>query len=206
MRSLVALALVTLAPGVSAPEDLDPAPGVFLVAESTVEGGPFYESVVLVLSHDAEGTLGVIVNRATRMPLSEALPDLDVGETSHKLYFGGPVALEGLLMLFRSEAPPENVETVMDGVYYSGERSVLEKLLEQEMRSDELRLFIGHSGWSPGQLEAELRRGTWYVRRADPATVFHADPERIWEDLSMSGRTYARSPRPPRHMRSTRSR
>jgi putative transcriptional regulator len=198
MRPLFVLVLVTLASGASAQGDVKPAPGVFLVAEPAVEGGPFYESVVLLLSHDEDGTLGVIVNRVTRMPLSEALPDLDAGEPSPPLYFGGPVGLEGLLILFRSDVPPPNADAVMEDVYYSGDRNVLEELIKEKKQGGEVRLFVGHSGWAAGQLDAELRRGTWHVRRADASTVFHPEPERLWEDLSMSGRTYARSSRSSR--------
>ncbi len=196
MRPLVVLVLIALATGASAQERVMPARGVFLVAEPSIEGGPFYESVVLVLAHGKEGTLGLILNRRTRIPFSEVLPELDVGEPSQKLYFGGPVALEGVLVLFRSETPPEGAETVMEGVHYSGDRNVLEKLLKGEEPSDELRLFIGHSGWAAGQLDAELLRGSWDVLRADVSTVFRTEPESLWELLSMSGRIFARSSRP----------
>jgi putative transcriptional regulator len=199
MRPLALLALVTLATGASAQERVKPARGVFLVAEPEIEGGPFHQSVVLLLSHGEDGTLGLIVNRATRMPLSEALPELDVGEPPPRLFFGGPVGLEGLLVLFRSDVPPDNVDPVMENVYYSGDRTVLEELIKGGKPSEELRLFIGHSGWAPGQLDAELLRGTWDVRRADASTVFHTEPGRMWEDLSMSGRTYARSSRSSHH-------
>jgi putative transcriptional regulator len=199
MRLVALLVLATLATGASAQERVEPGRGVFLVAEDEIEGGPFYQSVVLLLSHGKDGTLGLIVNRVTRMRLSEALPDLDVGEPSPRLYFGGPVGLEGLLVLFRSDGPPPNADRVMENVYYSGDRSVLEELVKGGKRSDELRVFVGHSGWAPGQLDAELRRGSWYVRRADPLNVFHPEPERLWDDLTMSGRTYARLPNLPPH-------
>ncbi len=196
MRPLVVLVLIALATGASAQERVMPARGVFLVAEPSIEGGPFYESVVLVLAHGKEGTLGLILNRRTRIPFSEVMPELDVGELSQELYFGGPVGLEGLLVLFRSETPPDDAETVMEGVYYSGDRNVLEKLLKGEEPSDEFRLFIGHSGWAAGQLDAELLRGSWDVLRADVSTVFRTEPESLWELLSMSGRIFARFSRP----------
>jgi len=193
MRALAVLALASLAPSASAQGRVPPARGVFLVAEPEIDGGPFYRSVVLLLSHGKDGTLGLIVNRATEIPLSKALPDLEADGASHTLYFGGPVVLEGLLALFRSKSPPAGAEPVMEDVYYSGDRAVLEKLLRKEERSDELRLFVGHSGWSPGQLDLELLRGAWDVVPADAATVFRTRPELMWETLSMSGRTLARS-------------
>lgn len=187
----VALLLVLLAAGVGAQERMAPAPGVFLVARSPIDKGPFHRSVVLLLKHDNEGTLGLIVNRRTGVPLSEALPDLDTGEASPPLFFGGPVALEGLVVLFRSQAPPEGAEEVLNGLYYSGERSVLKMLLERESSHGELRLFVGHSGWAPGQLAAELRTRAWDVQPADIFTLFRTEPSWLWEHLTEGGRTIA---------------
>jgi len=187
----VALLLVLLAAGLGAQERMAPAPGVFLVARSPIDKGPFHRSVVLLLKHDNEGTLGLIVNRRTGVPLSEALPDLDTGEASPPLFFGGPVALEGLVVLFRSQAPPEGAEEVLNGLYYSGERSVLKMLLERESSHGELRLFVGHSGWAPGQLAAELRTRAWDVQPADIFTLFRTEPSWLWEHLTEGGRTIA---------------
>jgi len=199
MRPPILLALVTLATGAMAQEPVEPARGAFLVAEPAIESGPFHRSVVLLLAHGEDGTLGLIVNRVTRMQLSEALPELDVDGAPYELHFGGPVAIDGLVVLFRSETPPPNADPVMEDVYYSGDRNVLEELIRDEKRSGELRLFVGHSGWAPGQLDAELLRGTWHVRRANASLVFDTPPERMWEELSMSGRTYARFSHPARH-------
>ena len=89
MRVLVtaSLALVLGAPSPS--QKVAPTNGVFLVAKPSISSGPFHKSVVLLLSHGDDGTLGVIVNRATGIPLAEALPDLDAsGAAAHTLHFG----------------------------------------------------------------------------------------------------------------------
>lgn len=179
-------------------QDVSPEPGVLLVSKNEIEGGPFYQSVVLLLAHSDEGTLGLIVNQTTDVPLSDALPELGRG-SSHTLYFGGPVGLSGLLYLFRSDKSVDDADRVMGDVYYSGERALLEELIESEKGSDELRLFLGHSGWAPGQLDAELVRGSWDVVRADALTVFTKDPKSMWSELSRDGRVIARSRflRPP---------
>jgi len=201
-RVVVALSIVVLgarAPGPSGQAKLAPAQGVFLVSKSEIEGGPFYQSVVLLLEHSDQGTLGLIVNRTTEIPLSEALPGLGRG-SSRKLYFGGPVELSGLLYLFRSSKPPEDAVHVMGNVYYSGDRELLEELVESDEKplekNDALHVFIGHSGWAPGQLDAELVRGSWDVVRADAFTVFGKDPATMWEELSKDSRVIARSSRP----------
>ena len=185
-------------------EKIVPAKGVFLVAKNEIEGGPFYQSVVLLLAHSDKGTIGLIVNRTMEIPVLKALPDLG-RETSHELYFGGPVELSGLLYLFRSSERPEQVDEashVMADVYYSGDRELLEELMDADKKpakkKDELHLFIGHSGWAPGQLDTELVRGSWDLVRADAFTVFGKDPETMWHELSKDSRVIARSSRPSR--------
>lgn len=175
-----------------APRSTAPGPGVFLVAKPSVDGGPFWHSVVLLLSHGNEGTLGVIINRATEIPLSKVLSDLDSQEVSDpSLNFGGPVALEGLLFLFESHDPPEDAVNVMGDVYFSGKRELLEKLLKKKDGPHRLRIYVGHAGWSPGQLQGEITRGSWRLVPADAFTVFQKSPDAIWPELARSEVTVA---------------
>ena len=164
---------------------LAPAPGVFLVAKPSIDGGPFGNSVVLLLRHGNEGTLGLIVNRMTEIPLAEALPDLSTEKAEgHDLYFGGPVALNGLLYLFRSAEPRKTASRVMDDVHFSGDKELLDRLLDEKFNRNELHLYLGHAGWAAGQLMSELARGDWDLVRADVFTIFQADPEKLWDELT----------------------
>jgi len=199
MRVFVAASLALTLGAPSASQKVPPTKGVFLVAKPSISRGPFHKSVVLLLSHGEGGTLGVIVNRATGIPLSEALPELDAGAAAaHALHFGGPVALEGLIFLFRSDEPPEGVDGVMGNVYFSSNPEVLDALIEEERGPEELRLYLGHSGWAPRQLDNELLRGDWDVVRADAFTVFRKKPETMWDELAKSQRVIARSSTPSR--------
>jgi len=196
--------MLLLGTSATSQEKIAPAKGVFLVAKNEIDGGPFYQSVVLLVAHGDKGTVGLIVNRTTEIPLSEALPELG-RETPHEVYFGGPVGLSGLLYLFRSSKRPEQVKEaayVMADVYYSGDRELLEELMDADKKpakkQDELHLFIGHSGWAPGQLDTELVRGSWDLVRADAFTVFGKDPAMMWHELSKDSRVIARSSRPSR--------
>jgi putative transcriptional regulator len=172
-----------------APRAVAPAPGVFLVAKPSIDGGPFWQSVVLLLDHGDGGTLGVIVNRATEVSLSQVLSGLDKDSADPELHFGGPVGLDGLLFLFQTEKPPKDAKSVLHGVFYSGDRELLGKLLKS--KGDRVKVFVGHSGWAPGQLQGEILRGSWTLAPADPFTVFQKSPDAIWPELAEAGVTVA---------------
>ncbi len=165
---------------------IEPAKGVFLVAKPRVPG-TFRETVILLLAHSKEdGTIGVIINRTTNVTLSEALPDLEVeGEPSHQLFFGGPVAMNAHIVLFRTGNPPEGAPHVMWDVYFSGERDVLEELLKRQKGANEMHIFMGYAGWGPGQLQWEINRGDWELARGDRETLFEKEPDLIWPELML---------------------
>jgi putative transcriptional regulator len=184
-----------------APAGVSPGAGVFLVAKPSIDGGPFYHSVVLLLAHGDDGTLGVIINRMTEVPLSGVMKDMEEGDVDPLLHFGGPVGLDGLLFVFRSKDPPEPAEGlkgVMGDVFFSGDRKLLEKLLKKKDAPERLKVYVGHAGWAPGQLDGEILRGDWTVVRADAFTLFQKSPDAIWPELSKAGITVARSDRPSR--------
>jgi putative transcriptional regulator len=171
-----------------------PAPGVFLVAKPSIDRGPFWHSVVLLLRHGNDGTLGLIVNRTTEIPLAEALPGLSTQEAEgHDLYFGGPVALDSLLYLFRSAEPRKTASEVMDNVHFSGDKELLDRLLDEKVKRNELHLYLGHAGWTAGQLVNELARGDWDMVRADAFTIFQADPEKLWDELTSENTAFVAS-------------
>jgi putative transcriptional regulator len=163
---------------------LVPEKGVFLVATAGMQDPRFRRSVVLLLEHGENGTLGLIVNKVTEISLPQVLPDLkESGQESNLLFFGGPVGLDGILFLTRNAEPPERAEHVMEDVYYSGDRNLLKEFLKQNKGAGELRVFLGNSGWSPGQLAAEIAEGAWRLVRGDSDTLFERDLDDLWPDL-----------------------
>ena len=164
-------------------QSIQPGKGVFLVARKGMPDPRFRRSVILLVAHGPAGTLGVIVNRATDISLQDVLPQLEKPGRKARLHYGGPVSLDTLMFLIRSEEPPEQTTHVMGDVYFGGDKSTLEGLLEEERDSHELRLFVGHSGWAPGQLDSELGRGDWRLFRANAFTVFEKRLDSIWSDF-----------------------
>ena len=171
------------------PESLDmaavkPGPGMFLVARRSLHDSNFGQSVVYLVEHDEGGTLGLIVNRSSDVSLSEAVPDIeDEQATAHALYYGGPVGLPMILMLVRSESATEGMAHVVDDVYISSDRRVLDKVLAAKKSDKELRFYIGYSGWAAGQLDFELMRGDWHVVGADTDAIFSGEAASLWNRL-----------------------
>jgi putative transcriptional regulator len=156
---------------------------ILIVARAELPDSNFKDSVVLVMNNIGPAPAGVIINRPTRVAVSHLFPDLErLAQLGDKLYFGGPVEIEAASFLFRADAPPEHATQVLDGVYFSTNRELLLKLLGRDKPMDGLRIFIGHSGWALGQLEAEIARGDWTLRPAETDTIFHGKSERPWPE------------------------
>ena len=154
---------------------------ILLVARDRLPDPNFAGSVVLVMNHVAEGPVGVIVNRPTEMTVAKLFPGTKRFATiREKVYFGGPVELGTVWFLFRAAKPPARAVQAFENVYLSWDRELLLRLLRRENPMEGLRIFVGHSGWAPGQLEAEIGRGDWRLERAESDAVFKPDVERPW--------------------------
>ncbi len=174
-------AVPALAEGEFAPSSVKK--GVLLVASPSLTDPNFREAVVLIVEHGPEGTLGLILNRSTKVLLSEALPELTVLKgTSYRLFAGGPVQPTQLLLLFRLKEPPADARPVFDGVYVGGTPKVLERIIKQAKPTETFRAFSGYAGWAPQQLKYEMLQGAWATLEPDSIAIFDKDPATLWED------------------------
>jgi putative transcriptional regulator len=156
-------------------------PGVFLYAAPGVVGGAFTESVVLLIRHEEGGSMGLIVNRPTKVRLSDAVKALgESRELAAPLYFGGPVQADGILALVRSAKVVGDATQALPGVYLCTDLGPVKKAARGPEADQRLRVYAGHAGWSAGQLEDEMRAGAWVVAPADAASVFSSDPASLW--------------------------
>jgi putative transcriptional regulator len=181
-----ALCVFLLVFGVSWPafaDDTKTPTAILIVAREELRDANFKDSVVLVMNNIGPGPAGLIVNRPTRITVSSLFPDVEsLAKLDDKLYFGGPVQVEGVSFLFRADTPPEHAIQVLDGVYISTDEELLRKLLAREKPMDGLRIFIGYSGWGPGQLQNEIARGDWKLAPADVSAIFERKSEHPWPE------------------------
>ncbi len=155
---------------------------ILIVAQSVVEDPNFDGSIVVVMNNLAPAPIGVIINRPTTIPVSRLFPKLKrlAQLQDDKVYFGGPVEFRTVWFLFRAPSAPKGAFRVCDGVYVSSSRDLLLKLLDRKKPMHGLRIFLGHAGWAPGQLQAEIEGGAWAPRRADAESIFNARPLLVW--------------------------
>ena len=157
--------------------------GVLLVASPSLVDPNFRQAVVLIVEHGSGGTLGLVLNRSTRVLLSEALPDLTVLKGStHRLFAGGPVEANRLLVLFRLKEPPAGSQLIFDGVYVGDTPKIVERIVRQAKPTDTFRAFAGSARWAPGQLKYEMLQGAWAILPPDSSGIFDKDPATFWQD------------------------
>ena len=162
----------------------EPAAGRFLVARRALDDPHFRQTVIYLLRHGPSGTVGLIINRPSGLDLSDALSGNDGKDLmSRPLFFGGPVEFNTVSMLIRNEQESRLVEHIAEDVYLSGDRSVLERLLNEKKPDNALHFYLGHASWLPDQLAREIRNDNWYVIDTNPAVIFSTSPESVWKRL-----------------------
>ncbi len=158
-----------------------PAAGMFLVAQPDLQDPNFAHSVVLLFDYGEHGAAGVIVNRPTEALLQDLLPETEgAGQVAGKVYLGGPVLPQGVLVLMRAASAPEEARAVFDDVYVSADRDLLDRLAKD---GGTFRVYAGYAGWGPGQLDWEIRKGGWALVPADAEAVFGDDPMAVWRKM-----------------------
>lgn len=161
---------------------IKPRAGALLISEPFLPDDNFKRSVVLLCEHNDEGTIGFILNRPLGVTVTEAVEDFPSFPSS--LYLGGPVENNTLHYLHRlGEEIPGSVE-VLDGLFWGGNFEILKaKLGQGVIKEEDIRFFLGYSGWSPGQLDDELKEKSWIVSQAKSQYVFETETDLLWKTI-----------------------
>lgn len=159
----------------------EPRAGQLLISRDPGDGSYFDRSVVLLLDHDDEGSIGVCLHQPITRRLPETLEQLRPLLTPPADPFeGGPVnedAVVGLAQLRSPGSRPLGWSPLFDDI---GTVELGNRAEDIDGHFSHLRLFVGLSGWGPGQLVSELLRGSWFRTRATPEEIF-ATPDRLWQ-------------------------
>jgi putative transcriptional regulator len=139
-----------------------PKKGHLLVAEPATLGDiSFNRSVVFLAEHNSEGSVGFILNKPLNYTIEDLVPEI---ESSFVVYNGGPVAQDNLYFIHNTpELISESLE-IADGIFWGGDFEITKKLIKEEkITKNNIRFFLGYSGWSVNQLEQELKENAWLV-------------------------------------------
>jgi len=167
-----------------------------LVASPQLGDPNFSRTVVLITEHNAEGAMGVVLNRPAATTVAEAAPELEaLVPPGDDVYVGGPVQPSSVIVLAEFRATMENAVPVFGSVGFVGAGSDPGDLAAAVSRA---RVFAGFAGWTTGQLETELGRDDWFLEPARADDVFSPAPEELWSDvLQRKGGEYALVARMP---------
>ncbi len=164
---------------------LKPCTGRLLISEPSLQDFYFKKSVVLLAEHSAEGSFGLIINKPIHMRLREIsseFPDFDA-----KVFLGGPVKTDSIFFIHtRNDLIPDSQEVLKD-LFWGGDIRQVKRLLDNhELGPDDIRFFVGYSGWAANQLEEELERNSWIVSKTFKDQVISNQPEMLWSDILKS--------------------
>ncbi|MBI2567527.1 MAG: YqgE/AlgH family protein [Candidatus Schekmanbacteria bacterium] len=157
--------------------------GRVLVATRQMQDPRFREAVILITHRDADGTAGVVLNRPGRHTVGMLLSrEKALQNRSDPIYWGGPVDPTALIVLVDLGVAAAPARKILGGLHTIAELSALTDRLAGEP-SPWFRMFLGFSGWSPGQLEAEIGQRDWGLLAVGEATIRNADTEALWRRL-----------------------
>jgi putative transcriptional regulator len=165
--------------------------GQLLIASPSIHDPNFRRTVVYMTEHGEEGAMGLVLNRAAETTVGEAVPDLAwLADEDAVVHVGGPVSPQSVVVLAEFEEPEQSALIVdADLGFVPAEVEDTAALAEALGRR---RVFAGHAGWGPGQLEAEMEEESWIVEPARREDVFTSDPEELWSVvLRRKGHEYA---------------
>ncbi len=166
--------------------------GNILIAQPFMEDSNFKRSVIGLTEHGEEGTVGFILNKPLNVKFSEIMPDLET-EEQYRVYFGGPVAKDTIHYLHNVGDLLEESIPIKQGIYWGGNFEKLTFLIQSGLiLAKNIRFYVGYAGWSEGQLDEELKGGTWIVSDWFANYTFQSQPKDLWqESLNHKGDTYS---------------
>jgi putative transcriptional regulator len=182
MLRIACVVLVALLLATPAAQAQGPGVGVVLVSRPALDDPNFRESVLLLIYHDSNGSLGILLNRPTNLRPSRVFPNVEaLADYSDAVFFGGPLEPSQALVALR-DPPPGTVDgdPVVDGVYITADASVVESLASR-LGADRMRIYAGHAAWGPGQLQGEIDAGDWSLMPGHVDLVFAAEPLELWQ-------------------------
>lgn len=159
-------------------DKIAPEQGRVLVAEPGLIDLNFKRSVILIVEHNENGTVGFVLNRMLNYRVSELLPDFPDFEA--KISLGGPVSPKSIQFIHTLGDTVPDTNHVNDNIYWGGDFEYIKSLITaKKISPKQILFFVGYSGWSKEQLDREISEGSWVVTKLSPIEIFAGDDE-LW--------------------------
>jgi len=156
--------------------------GQLLLDGGKLRGSFFHRTVVLICQHDSDGAFGLVLNRSSGNKVADALvADLAEHIKGQPLYLGGPVQPQALSFLHTDTFIPD--ANVMTNVNLGHSLDGLEEISESYSPTRQVKVFAGYAGWSPGQLDDEMKRESWLTHQATIDLVFNTPSQELWQSI-----------------------
>ena len=156
--------------------------GQLLLDGGRLHGSFFHRTVVLICEHDRDGAFGLVVNRSSKSKVGEMLDaDMPEGIKSQPVFVGGPVQPAALSYLHSDSFLLE--ANILPNLTLGHSLESLVEIAGSLSPTRQVRVFAGYAGWSPGQLDDEMKRGAWLVHPASIDSVFCPQPEALWSAI-----------------------
>ena len=177
-----------------------PSRGKILISEPFLRDATFGRSVVLLIDHTEEGSMGLIINKQLPIFVNDIIKEFKYIENI-PLYKGGPIATDTLFYLHTLADIPGAIP-ISKGLYLNGDFDEIKKYILQGNKVDRnIRFFLGYSGWESEQLSTELKENTWLVSKEENAYLMNGDTKDMWkqalEKLGSKYETWSRFPQVP---------
>lgn len=168
------------------------APGKVLISEPFLMDPNFKRTVVLIVNYTPEeGAFGLILNRASTVPLAEAVRAFP--KSGFQLFFGGPVEEEAMFYIHQCDQEIEGAQLIKDNLRWDGDFEEILRLIDSGvLHPGNIKFFSGYSGWTAGQLEAELDQRSWIIGDLGATQILEFESELLWKSsLSSLGKKYS---------------
>lgn len=173
--------------------NLQPSQGSLLISEPFLQDSYFQRSVVLLVQHSLEGSMGFVLNKKTDYILNSFFPELKECKDI-PIYLGGPVSSNRLFFIHAlSESVIPETIPIKNGLSFDGDfNSLKEYILNGNPVEGKIKFFLGYSGWTSGQLGLEIKSNSWLVsQEVQPPFTLLADGEAFWKSsLELLGKEY----------------
>ena len=171
--------------------NLEPKAGRLLLSYPMMDDPYFKRSVVLLCEHNEEGSFGFVLNKYLDVELSELVQDLP--DSNYKVGLGGPVQTANLYFLHTLGEAITGSIRITNNIFLGGHfESLRLQMLSGNVSSNQVRFFVGYSGWSENQLNEELADNSWIISDAPADILMSTSTDKLWkETLRGMGKDYA---------------